>query len=342
MESIILVLIITQIIVESLPISSSGHVALAGLLANKFWGIPNAVLPDFLDHLLHGTALAAILVVFSKDWFFPLKKMLQACTQFLFKSKPLSFSQKKLFAIFGKIVGLVIVADLVTSIFYFVIKIGMHDFFGNLGPNFLLFGFIVTMLLLFSLKFKKTQIDPSIQFATQITSSLRSWVAMADRQDERCERELAWAPKPWRRRLEPLQRVLKFEQQFNLKKAIILGAVQGCALLPGISRFASTYVAGCWLNISPRRAFQISFLIHLPLIIAAFLFLGIKDIFKKPELLQSLNAGFGTHGFFLILSATIIAIIALNFCYKLAVKDKLWWLGFYMLIPIITLIACNW
>jgi undecaprenyl-diphosphatase len=298
MESIILVLIITQIIVESLPISSSGHVALAGLLANKFWGIPNAVLPDFLDHLLHGTALAAILVVFFKDWFSPIKKMLQACTQFLFKSKPLSFSQKKLFAIFGKIVGLVIVADLITSIFYFVIKICLHDFFGNLGPSFLLFGFIVTMLLLLSLRLIRNN-------STSTAPHVGCY--------------------------EP----------FDLKKAVILGAVQGCALLPGISRFASTYVAGCWLNISPRRAFQISFLIHLPLIIAAFLFLGIKDIFKKPELFQSLNAGFGTHGFFLILSATIIAILALNFCYKLAVKNKLWWLGFYMLIPIIILIkAC--
>lgn len=290
MKSIILVLIITQIIVESLPISSSGHVALAGLLANKFWGIQNAVLPDFLDNLLHCTGLAAILIVFSKDWFFPVKKVLQACTQFLFKSKPLSFSQKKLFAIFAKIVGLVIVADLVTSIFYFVIKIGAKNFYNNLGPNFLLCGFIITMLLLFSLKLRKTQ----------------------------------------------------NEQQFTLKKAIILGAVQGCAFLPGISRFASTYVAGCWLNISPRRAFQISFLIHLPLIVAAFLFLGIKDIFKKPEIFQSLSAGFDTLSLFLILSATIIAIIALNFCYKLAVKDKLWWLGFYMLIPIITLTACSW
>lgn len=298
MESIILILIITQIIIESLPISSSGHVALAGLLANKFWGIQNAVLPDFLDGLLHGTALAAILIVFYKDWLFPVKKMLQACTQFLFKSKPLSFSQKKLRAIFIKIVGLVVAADLITGIFYTVIKIAYKDFFRNLGPSFLLCGFIITMLLLLSLRL--------------ISKNSTSTAPQA------CV-------------CEP----------FDLKKAVILGAVQGCALLPGISRFASTYVAGCWLNISPRRAFQISFLIHLPLIVAKFLFLGIKDLFTKPEILQKQIAGFGTCGFFLVLSAIIIAIITLNLCYKLAVKNKLWWLGFYMLIPIIILIACN-
>ena len=297
MESIILFLIITQIIIESLPISSSGHVALVGLLTNKFWGIQNAILPDFLDGLLHGTALLAILIVFFKDWFFPLKKLLQTCTQFFLKSKPLSFSQKKLLAILGKIFGLLIVADLITSIFYFVIKISMHDFFRNLGPNFLLCGFIITMLLLLSLRL----------IGNNSTST----------------------------RLQA-----GFYESFDLKKAVILGAVQGCALLPGISRFASTYVAGCWLKISPRRAFQISFLIHLPLIIAKFLFSGIKDILKKPEFFQNLNAGFGTRNFFLIVIVTIIAIITLNLCYKLAIKNKLWWLGFYMLIPIITLIAC--
>ncbi len=306
MECVILVLIITQIIGESLPISSSGHVNLAGLLANKYWRIRNAVLPDFLDHLLHGTALAAILIVFFKDCYFAFKKLLRACTLFLFTSKPLSFSQKKLFAIFGKIVGLVIVADLVTSIFYFVIKIWAKKFCCHLGPNFLLGGFILTMLLLFSLKIRKT-----LSFATAKIASLEVSSQFS-------------------------------RGSFTLKTAIILGAVQGCALLPGISRFASTYVAGCWLNLSPRRAFQISFLIHLPLIVAAFLFFGIKDIFKKPEILQSLSAGFDPLSLFLILSATIIAIIALNFCYKLAVKDRLWWWGFYMLIPIIILTACSW
>lgn len=302
MESLILVLIITQIIVESLPISSSGHVALVGMMANKFLGIQNTILPDFLDNLLHGTALLAILIVFFKDWFYPIKKLIQACTQFLFKLKPLSFSQKRLFAIFTKIVGLVIVADLITSVFYFFIKVIFEktifvDTFGNINPNFLILGFIITMLLLLSLKFHKP-------YGTKPNDS---------------EPNLS-------------------ETNLNFKKAAILGTVQGLALLPGISRFASTYVAACWLNISPRRAFQISFLIHLPLIVAVFLFLGIKDILTKPKVLQSLNTNLNTTNFFIILAATICAVLTLNLCYKLAVKNKLWWLGIYMLIPIITLI----
>jgi undecaprenyl pyrophosphate phosphatase UppP len=44
---------------------------------------------------------------------------------------------------------------------------------------------------------------------------------------------------------------------------------------------------------------------------------------------------------FLILAATICAIFALNLCYRLAIKNKLWWFGIYMLIPIIGLLACR-
>lgn len=295
MEYVILSLIITQIIVESLPISSSGHVALVGLLANRFFGIQNAVLPDFLDNLLHGTALLAILIVFFKDWFVPVKKLIQCCFQFAFNTKPLSFSQKKLLKIFMKIAELVIVADLITSVLYFAIKIGFKDYFTNSSQNFLLLGFIITMLLLLSLRFiQRSNLGPQISG----------------------------------------------NQSLNFKKAVILGLVQGCAVLPGISRFASTYVAGCWLNLSPRRAFQLSFLIHLPLIIAAFLFLGVKDIFKRPEVFQDFNkSGLFLPSLFLILAAATIAIFTLKLCYRLAVKNKLWWFGIYMLIPIITLIA---
>jgi undecaprenyl-diphosphatase len=304
MEPIILALIITQIIVESLPISSSGHVALVSLLASKWLKFANASLPDFLDNLLHGTALLAILIVFFKDWFVPVKKLLQTCVQFLLNN-PLSFAQKKLFAIFLKIIGLVLAADLVTSIFYFAIKIKFAGFFSTIGsasanPVFLLVGFMITMLLLFSLKLQNARTN-----SPDITMLIMK--------------------KPF--------------EKFNFKKAVILGAVQGCALLPGISRFASTYVAGCWLNLRPARAFQISFLIHLPLIVGAFLFLGIKELATNHTTLNITEiTGITGARLLIVLVAMVCAVLALKLCYKLAVKDKLWWFGYYMLIPIIILV----
>lgn len=55
---------------------------------------------------------------------------------------------------------------------------------------------------------------------------------------------------------------------WSVRDSVVLGALQGIALLPGISRFGITYVGARWLGISVRRSFQISFLIEWPLALA--------------------------------------------------------------------------
>lgn len=59
---------------------------------------------------------------------------------------------------------------------------------------------------------------------------------------------------------------------WNARNAVILGIAQGIAFVPGISRFAITFVVARWLGIAVRRAFQISFLLHWPLIVASCLY----------------------------------------------------------------------
>jgi undecaprenyl-diphosphatase len=56
---------------------------------------------------------------------------------------------------------------------------------------------------------------------------------------------------------------------FTFKKAVAFGLMQSIAVLPGISRFASTYALGCWYGYKPSDALWFSFLIQLPLLIAA-------------------------------------------------------------------------
>lgn len=63
------------------------------------------------------------------------------------------------------------------------------------------------------------------------------------------------------------------------RNAVILGIVQGCALLPGISRFGSTFVVALMLGLAPRRAFEYSFLIEFPLSVAGGL-LGLYEMHK--------------------------------------------------------------
>lgn len=309
MNFILLILVITQIIAESLPISSSGHVALIELIIKKWWGVDGS-LPDAIASSIHITALLAILIVFYKDWITPVKELLKSWWQLIFESK-LSFAQKKLNLIFFKIVGLIFVADMITGIFYFFIKILFKDFSSSLGPVYLLAGFIVTAALLISLKYKKSN--------AQAHTIL------------------------------------------DLKRSVLLGAIQGIALLPGISRFAITYVSGCWLNLRPARAFQISFLLHFPLICAETFLLGIPKLGKLNFELDrgsiapaaAINwlwrTGGITTGLVLILLATGCAVLFLDLCYKhviladagiqakSATKNKLWWFGIYMLIPILLL-----
>jgi undecaprenyl-diphosphatase len=63
---------------------------------------------------------------------------------------------------------------------------------------------------------------------------------------------------------------------FSYSSAAGLGLVQGIALLPGISRFGTTFVAARWLKFSSRDAFIYSFLIEFPISIAGFL----KGVYK--------------------------------------------------------------
>lgn len=287
MEKLLFLTIVTQIIIESLPISSSGHVMLVSILAKKFWHNQEFCLPDILDPLLHTSALLAITITFYRDWQ-PLFKQLTHIIYKLFSKEKLKSSQQKLLLLFFKIIGLMFIADLITAIFYFLFKIVLKNNCIFANPMMLILGFSCTGLILFSLSLKQ-------KFFTAHP--------------------------------EPL----------DFTKTLILGIIQGLAFIPGISRFASTYAAGCWLNLGPRRAFQISFLLHLPLIISDVLLHGIIPLFKNSELLPIFNRT-------LIISAlisTIIATLLLMLTYKLALKNKLWIFCFYMLIPIMILIFIN-
>lgn len=58
-------------------------------------------------------------------------------------------------------------------------------------------------------------------------------------------------------------------KKFTLKNAIIIGIVQGFAVIPGISRSGSTIVTGLFLGLSREMAAKFSFLLSIPAIIGA-------------------------------------------------------------------------
>jgi undecaprenyl-diphosphatase len=57
-----------------------------------------------------------------------------------------------------------------------------------------------------------------------------------------------------------------FRQDITYTEACIIGLAQMCALVPGVSRSATTIVAGVWLGISRTTLVTFSFLMALPVI----------------------------------------------------------------------------
>jgi undecaprenyl-diphosphatase len=126
-----------------------------------------------------------------------------------------------------------------------------------------------------------------------------------------------------------LKREKAFES-WNFKKALVLGIVQGTALIvPGFSRLATTYVAGRWMNLSQRRSFQISFLIQFFLIAAGFV-KGLVEVIKANQIQMFLSADI----LITVLITSVVAYFGLRLVWYLAKRKQFWWFGFYELIPL--------
>lgn len=274
-------MIFCQVVLESLPISSSGHLVLLEKLLALFGTTPTvADLPGFFDHFLHGPTILVLLLFFYKDWSLPFRFLLK---NFSFDFNSWSASYKKLWSIFLRITFFVFVSAFITTLSYFGFEFLKP--FGIFQNEFvMLVGFMFTTSLLFSLYF--------IPRDTKDCSGL------------------------------------------TLKKVLILSVVQSISFLPGISRFGSTYVVARWLKIPVRRAFQFTFLMQFPLIVAAFFDSSFKLLFEKQNLMGLFNLKV-VIAFFV---ATILAYGALYISYTLARRRKLWYLGFYMLLPLSLLV----
>lgn len=256
-------LILLQIVTESFPISSGGHIFILEKILSLDLG---KSLFEIFDHLSHGSAIVCILLVFWKDWSISIVRLI--------RTRPY---------VFYRIITYVCVAEVCSAFFYVIIRVWLSDIWWLRCDISVLFGMIITMLSLFSLR---------------------------------------WLPHG-----------AGTYESLNVKKALLIGSVQGIALLPGISRFAATYVVGCWLGLSPRRSIQFSFLIFLPIISAAFLN-AVRKIHRFPQI--SLFYSFKT--WFFVIIATIIAYFALRLARDWALEGKFWRFGIYMIVPCVILL----
>lgn len=116
----------------------------------------------------------------------------------------------------------------------------------------------------------------------------------------------------------------------GIKAAIISGAAQGLAVLPGISRSGITESALLLQNIDQERAVRLSFLMGLPMIAASVLLFNFTDGYG------SLNYTIMAVG---IVASTITAYLAMSFMIGLAKRIKFYWfaviLGLIAMLPFI-------
>ncbi len=116
-------------------------------------------------------------------------------------------------------------------------------------------------------------------------------------------------------------------QGFTFGVALFLGLAQGIALIPGISRFALTLAVSRWCGFSLQEAFQLSFLIEWPLLIAGSLKGGVS-LWRHGQLSELLNLRMCL----VMLIATIIAAVALKVVWVSIEKNYLWFFALYLVI----------
>lgn len=106
-----------QVIVESLPISSSAHVMLTQhLLANNTKQLFSQI-PDFFNDLLQGPTIIVLSLFFFHDWFWFVQKIPTLFFKYLGK-KHLSWAEKKLWGIVCSLALFVCAADAITALAY--------------------------------------------------------------------------------------------------------------------------------------------------------------------------------------------------------------------------------
>lgn len=265
-----------QLICESLPISSSGHVQL--MWSFWYWAT-EAVSQDSYEFIvswaIESCSLPVIIYYFFKRWWY------------LIFDKPISCLHLFDWAIWQKHIFPVLIfglcTELVTGIMFIFFSYSMVDEI----PYAL--GFLITALILWSSRFAVEKKEQNI-----------------------------WA----------------------LDSACWLGLAQGFAIIPGVSRFASTISMLQWLGYERTTAFAISFLVHTPIliiyaigVISSFF---VMNFYSIPDsnivrLIDLVEINFLS----VALLGMILSFYILKFVGHLIEKKQLWKISYYMIVPII-------
>ncbi len=110
---------------------------------------------------------------------------------------------------------------------------------------------------------------------------------------------------------------------FSAFKALIIGTMQGIAVLPGISRSGSTIAAGLFLGLGREQAARYSFLLSIPAILGALALSLFSDTAASPIPLSVTLIGLVTSG--------LVGYAALSLLVKIVKHGRLYYFAPYCL-----------
>jgi len=97
--------------------------------------------------------------------------------------------------------------------------------------------------------------------------------------------------------------------ELSMKHYLVIGAAQGLAALPGVSRSGMTVSTMLFMGVNPRDAFKLSYLAYIPAALGGFL---TTIVFSKSELSQAL-ANFDATGLSVaIITAAVVGLVAIS------------------------------
>lgn len=111
--------------------------------------------------------------------------------------------------------------------------------------------------------------------------------------------------------------------KISLQQAIVMGVMQSCAILPGLSRSGSTIAGGLFCGVRREQAARYAFLMSIPTILGGLVF-SAADVAENGMGEVSVPAVIaGT------VAAAICGYIAIRFMLKLISRHKLWGFAVY-------------
>lgn len=121
------------------------------------------------------------------------------------------------------------------------------------------------------------------------------------------------------------------KKRINWFDSLLIGAAQGIALIPGISRSGATISTGKFLGIKKQELIKFSFIVSIPSIIGAMIF-EFKELSFKINFLPII---FG------VITSIIIGYIALKLLIRIIKKNKFHYFAYYCLTLGLALLICS-